>query len=180
MSKNFSCSYPTKNKKQKTLLYDDSLSFERIFQTWTRLTSTNLFAEMASPFFSGSVFLVLFCRALGSFTADKHEAFRWLMRLRNSLPPNPALLIPTGNPMWGIWSLRVCDLPTIPFIMENNRVHWHIENCTKDGFQTCVFKGHNPVCVFVLSALDTQTRFWEKGRLFTRTKHMIVHNYIFS
>lgn len=64
--------------------------------------------------------------------------------------------------------------------MENNRVHWHIENFTKDGFQTCVFKGHNPVCVFVLSALDTQTRFGEKGRLFTRTKHMIVHNYTFS
>lgn len=55
-----------------------------------------------------------------------------------------------------------------------------LKNCTKDSVQTCVFKGHNPVCVFVLSALETQTRLGKKGRLFTRTKHMIVHNYIFS
>lgn len=136
---------------------------------------------MASSYFSGSVFLILFYRALGLFTAAKREALQRLMRLGNSLPPNPALLIPTGNPTWGIWSLHVRDLPTIPFIMENNRLHWHIEKPHKRQLSdVCVQRAQSCVCVFVLSALETQTRLGKKGRLFTRTKHMIVHNYIFS
>lgn len=93
----------------KALLYDDSLSFERrntserIFQTWTRLTPTNLFAEMALLyFFSGSIFLVLAYRFFGSFTAENLWRFPtaarpWLMRLRNSFTPNPAFLIPAGD-----------------------------------------------------------------------------------